>query len=281
MVDDIYSLFDPNKEHTVNEENLEEFASSLKEVLRVRLAGRKETSGPLRFSSLGRKDRQIWYDAHPIEGGAEELSPKTYFKFLYGDVIEHIILFLAKEAGHNVESPQAEVEVSDIKGHIDAIIDNVVVDVKSASPFGFKKFKDGTVTEDDPFGYVEQLSGYADVLTPGSPAAWIAFDKVSGDMCVSYLSSSVIKDNKPGPRIEHLKEVIDAEAPPERCYRPVPEGTSGNLRLPTPCSYCRHKHRCYDNLRVFRYSTGPKFFTKVVKEPNVPEMFRKETGLED
>ncbi len=271
LVTDIYDLFDPNKGHEPNEDNLNEVANNIKEILRIRLAQREDVRDPLRFSSLGRPDRQLWYDAHP-DGKEEELNAKTFFKFLYGDVIEQLILFLAKESGHVVERSQEEIEVDGIKGHIDAIIDGVVVDVKSASPFGYKKFEKQTVTEDDPFGYVAQLSGYADVLTPGEAAAWLAFDKVSGDICVSPLSSSIIADFKPAPRIDHLKEVIARETPPERCYDTVPDGKSGNEKLQTACSYCKHKKRCHPGLRTFLYSTGPRFLTKVVKQPDVPEL---------
>lgn len=186
---------------------------------------------------------------------------------MYGDIIEQLILFLAREAGHTVERTQEEVEVDGVKGHIDAIIDGVVIDVKSASPYGYKKFENQTVTEDDPFGYVEQLSGYTNVLTPGKGGAWIPFDKVSGDICISPLSASIIKDHQPAERIAHLKEIIASDTPPERCYEPVPDGKSGNFALPTPCSYCKHKKRCHPDLRTFLTGTGPKFLTTVVKPP--------------
>jgi len=271
LPDDIYRLFDPDVEHVCDEKNLNDFAANLIEALKVRLSKYTPPQSPLRFSSLGKPDRQIWYDAHP-EGTKEKLVPKTYIKFLYGDVIEQLLLFLAKEAGHSVEQEQAEVEVLGIKGHIDAIIDGVVVDVKSASPFGYKKFEDRTVTEDDPFGYVAQLSGYASVLTPGEGAAWLANDKVAGDICISPLSSIVIKHHAPEERIEYLKKVIDSETPPDLCYQPIPDGKSGNMRLPTGCSYCGWKHRCYPDLRTFIYSTGPRFLTVVAKTPDVPEI---------
>lgn len=271
LVADIYSLFDPNKKHEPNEDNLTAFAENLKEILRQRLAERRVDRSPLRFSSLGKPDRQLWFDAHP-DGTEEEFTAKTFFKFLYGDIIEGLVLFLAKEAGHSVERHQEEIEISGIKGHIDAVIDGVVVDVKSASPFGYKKFKNNDVVSDDPFGYVAQLAGYSDVLTPGEPAAWVAFDKVSGDICVSTLSPSVIADNKPLPRIEHLKEVVARETPPGLCHQPVEDGKSGNMKLPTPCSYCRHKFRCHPSLRTFLYSTGPRYLTRVIKTPDVFEV---------
>lgn len=273
LVEDVYRLFDPEVDHEVSEENLESFCSGLKDLLRSRLAKSKPHTGALRFSSLGRPDRQAWFDAHPVDGGKEQMLPKTYLKFMYGDVIEQLLLFLVKEAGHKVEMEQAEVEVDGVLGHIDCIIDGVVVDVKSASPYGYKKFENRTVTEDDPFGYVYQLSGYANVLTPGKDAAWLAMDKVSGDICISPLSSTVIKYHQPEERIKVLRNVLSSDVPPPLCAEPVPDGKSGNMKLPTtPCGYCAHKFRCHPGLRTFIYSTGPRFLTEVVKTPDVFEV---------
>lgn len=272
LPNDIYKLFDPDVNHTINEDNLDEFANNLKELLRFRLKLQQEKSSPLRFSALGKPNRQIWYDAHPEPGTKEPLTPKTYLKFLYGDVIEQVFLFLAKEAGHKVEREQEEVVIDGITGHIDAVIDGTVVDVKSASSFGYKKFKDRTVTEDDPFGYVAQLSGYAHVLTPGKDAAWWAIDKVNGNNCISPLSSLVISYHKPEERIAELKEVIASDEVPERCYEDVPDGKSGNRKLDTGCSYCAHKFRCWPSLRTFIYSTGPRYLTQVARVPDVPEV---------
>lgn len=275
LPEDIYGLFDPSVDHTPNEGNLDEFCDNLKEILRARLkSSERSGDGAIRFSALGKPDRQIWMDAHPDPDNEEALLPKTYLKFLYGDIIEQLYLFLAKEAGHNVTHEQSEVEVNGVKGHIDAIIDGTVVDLKSASPFGYKKFKEGTVEQDDPFGYVAQLAGYASVLTPGEPAAWLAVDKVSGDICISYLKAPVIKHHEPEPRIEHLKKVVASETPPELCYEPIADGKSGNFKLDTGCSYCRHKFRCYPEARVFLYASGPRFLSTVVREPDVPEVVR-------
>lgn len=271
LPEDIYSLFDPTQHHEVDEENIEWAAEQFKALLRTRLKEREPLADPLRFSSMGRPDRQIWYMAQE-EIKAEPIQAKTYFKFLYGDVIELLILFLAREAGHTVERTQEELEVDGVKGHIDAVIDGVVVDVKSASPYGFKKFKENSITEDDPFGYVQQLAGYSSVINPGEAAAWVAFDKVSGEICVSNLSASIINDFDPAQRIAHLKEVVASETPPERCYEDVADGQSGNRKLATACSYCSFKNECWPGLRTFLYSGGPRFLTNVAKEPNVPEL---------
>lgn len=281
VVSDLYSLFDPSVDHEVNEENLDAFCNTLKDVLRSRLRSRSDSRGGLRFSALGRPNRQVWYDAHPFSGSTEELLPKTYLKFMYGDVIEALLLFLVKESGHTVEMEQAEVEVDGVKGHIDCMIDGVVVDVKSASPYGYKKFKDRTVTEDDPFGYVDQLSGYANVLTPGKDAAWLAMDKVSGDVCVSPLSSTVIRHYQPAERIKELRDVIEQDEPPAYCYDDIPDGKSGNMKLPTGCSYCQYKFRCKPGVRTFLYSSGPRFLTVVAKTPDVPEVTDEIVNNED
>lgn len=240
-------------------------------MLQTRLGKQDTTRGPLRFSALGKPDRQIWYDAHP-DGTKEEFSGKVYYKFLFGDVIEQLLLFLVKEAGHEVKDQQRKVEVLGISGSIDAVVDGVVVDVKSASPYGYQKFKRNEILGNDVFGYVAQLSGYADVLTPGEEAAWLAQDKVTADLCITKLSASVIADHKPAPRIEHLKKVVASDVPPEKCYPDVEDGKSGNRKLSTGCSYCAHKGRCWEGLRVFGYSTGPRFLSKVVKVPDVPEL---------
>lgn len=271
LVDDIYALFDPNVSHEPDEQHLNEVAEQFKNLLRVRLKEREPVDNPLRFSSIGKKDRQVWYMANS-KIGPEDINAKTYFKFLYGDVIELLVLFLAKEAGHSVERQQEEIEVDGVKGHIDAIIDGVVVDVKSASPFGFKKFKDNNVLEDDPFGYVNQLAGYSAVLNPGRAAAWVAFDKVSGELCVTPLSSSVISGHEPEKRISELKEIIARPEPPARCYPDVEDGKSGNRRLGTGCSYCSYKHECWPGLRTFIYSNGPRYLTRVAREPDVYEV---------
>jgi hypothetical protein len=269
LVADIYQLFDPNQGHIVNEDNLEYFTETLKSVIRTGLALREPRDFYLRFSALGKPDRQLWYEAHDYP--KEELNDKTYFKFLYGHVIEALIIFLAKEAGHEITDEQKEVSCLGVKGHIDCKIDGVVVDVKSASPYGFQKFKDHSLLEKDPFGYVQQLSGYVNEETPGEAGAFLAVNKVNGDITVMDLSTSIVQYHPPGPRIEHLREVISLDTPPVRCYPDKPEGKSGNRSLGTECSYCAYNVECWPGLRTFIYSTGPKYLTKVVETPRVYE----------
>jgi CRISPR/Cas system-associated exonuclease Cas4 (RecB family) len=284
LVDDIYALLDGDCDHEPTEENVEAAGELLKEVLRSRFRSRQPKTGEavLRFSSIGKKERQLWYEAHGFP--REKMPPKTYLKFLYGDLLEILLLFLAKEAGHEVTHEQHEVTVDGVKGHMDAVIDGVPVDVKSASAFAFKKFENGSFVFDDPFGYVPQLSGYANALaeeegctTKAERAAFFVVDKVSGDLTLAPLDGIDIAANPPAPRIARLRDVIADPSPPSRCYPDEPEGKSGNRKLGVGCSYCDFKESCWSDanggkgLRKFFYSRGPVWLTKVAKEPRVDE----------
>lgn len=273
LPDDIYELFNPDTHHEVNQDSLNLMLNNLKELINERLSKQEETSDrAIRFSALGKGNRQVWYDAHPEPDQKERMSPQTYLKFMYGAIIEELVLFLTREAGHTVEKEQAQVEIDGVTGSLDAFVDDVVVDVKSASPYGFKKFKYNSVLEDDPFGYVHQLAGYSSIANPGKDAAWIAFDKVSGEICVSPLKASTMQYYLPEPRIKQLKEIVASDTPPERCYPDLPDGKSGNMKLGTECSYCAHKKRCWPELRTFLYSGSPRFLTRVARVPNVMEV---------
>jgi len=271
LVEDIYALFDEDNDHEVSEENLNAFAEATKELLRQRLRARSQSGGVLRFSNLGRPDRQIWYMAN-AKDEREKLAPKNAFKFLYGDLIEQMLLFLVKEAGHTVEREQEELEVDGVKGHIDAVIDGVTVDVKSASPMSYAKFEKGTLFEQDPFGYIGQISSYASIVTPDTGGAFLAFDKVHGDICVLNVGASITNKFGVPERIAHLRGVIDSSTAPERCYSDEPDGKSGNRKLGTQCSYCSFKQECWPGLRTFLYSGRPRFLTEVARQPDVLEV---------
>jgi hypothetical protein len=275
--EDIYALLDDDNDHEVTEANVEWAGELFKDILRSRLKKREEKRGEevLRFSSLGKRDRQIWYAANKPEA-AEKMPGKQNFKFLYGDTIEILLLFLAKEAGHEVTDCQLGVECDGVKGSIDAVIDGVLTDVKSASSFSFEKFKSGNFKFDDPFGYLAQLGGYANA-TGHNRAGFLVADKVHGDICFAELDNYDIEGNTPKPRIDHLRSVIASESPPTRCYPDTPEGKSGNRKLALGCSYCPFKEDCWSDanggkgLRKFVYSRGPVWLTEVKREPKVGE----------
>lgn len=273
ITDDLQTMFDFGV--TPSEENIERFLKDVRDSV-VRSIG--ETSSDqtmLRMSNLGRPDRQLWYDIRRgrSDGG---LQYSTRIKFLMGHIMEALILFLLKEAGHTVEDEQKTLEVDGVVGHMDARIDGVITDVKTTSRFGFRKFSDAeSLTADDPFGYIGQVSAYAHA-EGDSRAAFLAINKESGEIGVCTVSGNQMI-NVPD-RIAHVKSILDSDDPPPRCHDPVPDGASGNMALPKACSFCDHRSECWSDanggrgLRGFRYANGVKYFTHVSREPNVPEV---------
>jgi hypothetical protein len=274
LVDDIYALLDPKTHHDYDSNNVEAFGQRLAHHLVGRLA--QSTHLPtLRLSNIGTPcRRKLWYSINTPEA-SEPLSPAARFKFLFGDILEELLLFLAKEAGHDVRGEQDEVDINGIKGHRDAVIDGRIVDCKSASTYSFKKFASNGLRGDDPFGYLDQLGGYLfaakedPLVKEHDIASFLVVDKTLGNIVLdSYPSNDVDYSSK----VEELKEMVAKEEPPERHFEPVPEGKSGNKKLCTACSYCNFKKTCYPELRTFIYSSGPVFLTEVKREPNVFEL---------
>tara|TARA_R100000808_G_scaffold18046_1_gene39627 strand:- start:10679 stop:11545 length:867 start_codon:yes stop_codon:yes gene_type:complete len=279
LVSDIYELVSTKdvSESVDIDECIDQFGERMKDLMRQQFKEQRDDSRKLRMSNIGRKDRFLWNVYNEVET-TEDIQPHTYVKFLYGHVIEELLLFLARAAGHTVTDEQKKCKVNGITGSMDCKIDGIVTDVKSASSYGFKKFQDGTLAHDDPFGYVAQIKGYA-ASEGQSEFGWLAMDKANGHL--TYLLYD--ENDKETPvydiisydveeHIERLKEVVKQETPPDVCYESVPEGKSGNMKLSVGCSYCQYKKSCWPNVRGFLYSSGPRYLTEVKHEPKVKEI---------
>ena len=280
LVSDIYHMIDTKDipEGVPVEQVINDFGENVKQILRNNITESTFDRRKLRMSNIGKKDRQLWYSYNGYKG--EELMPHTRIKFLYGHLIEEMVLALTKLSGHDVTHEQKQVEVDGIKGSMDCKIDGVLTDVKSASPYGFKKFKDGSLINDDPFGYVDQIKGYAH--SEGvTDVGWLVMDKTNGHL--TYLKYDMADESQwywsklnffsIEERIKNIKKVVKSETPPERCYEPIADGKSGNMKLAVGCSYCAYKHECWGkDLRTFIYSTGPRYLTEVKFVPSVLEV---------
>lgn len=272
LVSDIYEVVSGN--HEFNQENVNAFGQKLAEQVTAKLS-RERTDPKLWMSNFGQPcERKLWYTINKPEL-AEPLKPEVYVKFLFGDILEELLLFLAKEAGHTVEAEQERVEINGVSGKIDAIVDGTLVDVKSASSYSFGKFRGHLEPNEDAFGYLGQLNAYLAAvredprLTEKDTAAFLAIDKTLGHICIDKHP----KDGKNyHEEIEHKKEVISRTEAPERAFTDQAEGKSGNRKLATACSYCPFKKDCWPGMRAFLYSSGPVFLTHVEKLPKVPEL---------
>jgi hypothetical protein len=227
----------------------------------------------LYFSELGDTcPRRMWFKYHKPNIG-EALRSETKIKFIYGDMLEALVLQLARDSGHSVEREQEVVEYVDdatgwrVRGRIDAVIDGHVVDVKSVTKQSERKFHDGLV--DDPFGYYGQLNGYANVLK-SKEMGFLTIQKELGHINYFPFGSD---DKVFNHTVNRAIKSVDRDTPIDDVLSPVAQSaTSKNKKLCTTCSYCPFKRECFPALRAFAYSNKVEFLTEVVDVPRVPEI---------
>jgi hypothetical protein len=114
LVEDIYkeiSKISEGQALEVSEEELDAFAEGMKSAMRQWLVPREVKKPYLRMSNIGRPERQLWYDMK-TDPKKNIVSPSTQIKFLYGHLLEEVVLFLVKLSGHKITAQQKEVTVS-------------------------------------------------------------------------------------------------------------------------------------------------------------------------
>jgi len=278
LVPDIYKLtakLNTGEEILTNlEEHIPRFLSDIEEALRGWAVPQdRSRQDGLRMSNIGKPNRRLYFDINTEEVPLED--PSLQIKFLYGHIIEQMVMLLVRSSGHEVTRVQDEVIVEGIKGHMDSVIDGEVVDVKTASPFGFTKFVTGAIVEDDPFGYMAQIAGY-EANNGTSKGGNLVINKVTGELCL-FIPTHLDKPNIL-TRIAEVKKIKDLDTPPPLCYPDIADGKSGNTIVNRKCNYCPHIEECRKDsndgmgIRKFKYSNGVKYFTEVLKEPKVDEI---------
>lgn len=280
LIPDIERVF--SEPHVFDEQNLKNFGERLAKLIAYKI--NQEHKPSLRMSNLGTKcERKLWYEINKPDA-KQPLSFSTRVKFLFGHVLEELLLFLAAEAGHKVEGEQDKLTINGVDGHRDAIIDGVLVDCKSASSFSFKKFKSHLNHGNDDFGYITQLNAYLYAsqddpkLTEKEKAAFLVIDKQLGHIALDIHEKDDVNYDKV---VDFKRHVIQQKTPPPRYYKDEEEGASGNRKLCMACSYCDFNKTCWPGYRTFLYKKGDSFkpvhLTVVKREPNVPELKAGET----
>jgi len=287
LSEDIYTLLDSSLEHHPNPDLAADYAMRVggEFAKATLLRDKPRKMGRLWASDIGKWClRQAWYKFNKPLCEAP-LTGNTKFKFLYGNILEEAVLYFAEEAGHEVRDQQARVETTvkdwEVTGKIDAVIDNVLVDVKSTSSYGYVRYADGIDATNDSFGYLQQLGFYqafGDFQRTGDEQGFVWIDKQNGH--IRYNNSPV---EGAQPIIERITDIISAVEEQSaglvpRGFSPKPYGKSGNMSLPVGCSYCSFKKECWKQsnggkgLRTFLYSGKPVDFTEVTREPKVLEL---------
>lgn len=293
LTTDIYNVLDQTVEHEPDSKLAAGYAMRIGgEFAKATLKRDKpREKGKLWASDLGKPCmRQHWYRFNMPEA-SEPLLGHTKFKFLYGNILEEAVLYMAEEAGHEVKEQQARVEVDvlrglgkvswKISGRIDGIIDAVLVDVKSTSSFGFERYKYGITPSNDSFGYISQLSFYeafGEWDTPPTESGFVFIDKQNGH--IQYVRAATETQEQLLTRANNIIDAVEEQDVTlvPRAFVPEPYGKSGNEALGTACSYCPFKRECWKDsnngvgLRTFAYNHRPVFFTNIKREPKVPEI---------
>lgn len=265
----------------------EYLAGRLTDTMNSRLATPPEDKKTLRLSALGHPCmRKHWLSVNITDDTYVDTIPSNIkFMFLYGDILEDLLLTLAKLAGHTVEGEQDEMYVCGVKGHRDAVIDGHLVDVKSTNNYSFKKFQEGKLREDDKFGYISQLSSYLyasqedDKVKDKTKASFLVVDKVYGNICLdTYDFTEDLKTKE--KEVQAIVDCVSGPMPdipyaPRKDMRGRGEDrkATGNELLPTECTYCPFKRICWENLRTFEYANGTRvIFTHITQEPRMKEI---------
>lgn len=275
LVDDIFEVIKGNGgwDATVTKFLSEGIAG----VAEARFSTADEKRTTIGLSSVGTPcKRKLWIRTNNTTGEVGDTDPRMLGTFFYGDLLEVLVLALAMAAGHRVEGMQTQLDVFGIKGHRDAVIDGVTVDVKSASKFSFNKFAEGRLRRDDPFGYISQLSSYVyggkddPLVEDKTHGAFLVVRKDRFDLCLDVHDFTNELKHKE-EEIETLKATL-AGPIPDVPYSDVPIGKSGNRGLCRECSHCQYMKMCWPRIRTFVYSDGPVHLTKVVRTPKVKEL---------
>ena len=98
LVADIYRLMETKEipEDVDAEKAIDDFGEAVKAMMRTQFSEYKRDRRTLRLSNVGRDDRYLW---NLVAGKAQEpIQPHTYVKFLYGHLIEEMLLCLTKLA---------------------------------------------------------------------------------------------------------------------------------------------------------------------------------------
>lgn len=286
LVPDILHLFETGVE--VSNAQASALGEAVAEAVKKKLkfAGSPFNSeGKLYLSQIGKDDHLLYFLYKGAQG--DQMDEQTKLRLLYGDVIEELLLWLAKLAGHEVTEQQWLVKVDGVRGRKDCRIDGVNVDVKSMSRYSFSKAMKGTFF-DSPLGktYMHQLAAYvygeqmaeSDAREPNdNVGGFFAFDKDTGGMLIELFNKEDLPD--PYDRVKHLKEVFSKDTPPPRPEEGYIEEDNGNVLIPEDYMFNPFKWDIWgDELRCFMEGSGRlRYYVKVEKRPRLTEVFRDGT----
>lgn len=241
-----------NGKVSMSEATIKKVANDVADALRKQFGLGKKSDFKLRMSNVGRPTCQLWYEKNKPEVALPR--PTTFvMNMMLGDIVEAVFKGILTEAEVEYgDSKQVTLDLDDasINGTYDIDINDAVDDIKSASDWSYKnKFESyEKLAENDSFGYVGQLAGYAKASGKRVGGWWVV-NKANGQF--KYVSASGINLDKEIHKIqETVKKVKENSF--ERCFKPVKETfrgrETGNTVLNPSCKFCAYRFDCWDTL---------------------------------
>ena len=232
-----------NEPVNIKEEDIEQAGEEFKKAIRKHLEADKFR---IRMSNVGRPLCQLQSDLY---GHTKQRNPYNHFtRMLIGDAVESIVRLVTKASGVNItgHGNHAILNVygQAIHGDDDIEIDHAIYDIKSASPYAFEsKFSKGfdNLYENDDFGYVAQLHGYAKGQAKKG-GGWIAVNKSTGELVVVPFTPTPNQVKEIDATINKNVQSLVDKTPFKVPFVPEPEyfhkRTTGNMKVPDLCTRC-------------------------------------------
>jgi len=204
------------------------------------------------MSNVGRDYCQLWFDKNSPQDAVPH-STNFIINMMMGDIAEAVFKGLLTQAGVAYANGDKVTLVAGdhtIHGTPDLVTEGAVDDVKSASPWSYaNKFVDyKTLHDNDSFGYVGQLAGYAKAMDIKAGGWWV-INKANGEF--KYVAADTIDLDA---EVQKIKEKADKlkNNEFERCYEAIPETyrkkETGNLVLGRECGWCSYRYKCWEGL---------------------------------
>jgi|TARA_R110000782_G_scaffold267168_1_gene362309 hypothetical protein len=227
-------------------------ASDVKDGLDKQFNGEPRSKFKLRMSNIGRPKCQLWFEKNKPEEKAP-FPDQFMMNMMLGDIVEAVFKGILRASGvdfkdSNIVSLDLGGDRRPIKGEYDLIMNDRVDDVKSASDYSYThKFVDlETLQDNDPFGYVAQLVGYA-VAAGKKVGGWWVVNKANGQH--KYVSAKHVDVEAVLDKIRETYDYLENDEPLQRQYTDEPETyrkqTTGNRVLCRECNFCSFKRSCW------------------------------------
>lgn len=212
-------------------------------------AEREDKPGVLRLSGCGQCARKQAYGYHGFEKNGKEIDPRSKITFFMGDMIELLMVNLAKVAGCTIEScglEQTTVKLTiagkEIYGHPDGILvhegKRYLLECKSMSSYSYEKFDKGDIDD----SYIAQVNAYMKALDLDA-CLFLALNKDNSVLGERVISAS----NEVVAALSNNMAVVIGSTPeslPERSCKPDSKGF-----YDWHATYCSYWKTCLPNAK--------------------------------